>query len=280
MPSGSADAMSQQTYLTFPRPSASTRLRADSWISGFFSRLTTSPVGPTISERRIVTSPAPEPSTPRYTPAAQRTACPVPCCSNCSANSTRSPYPDSASRTSSCLYPTTATTRPHPASRHASTTAHTIGRPPTSWQTFGRSLFMRVPLPAASTIAERPRCDCPVSIIASGLARTSPPGLEPGLDEPKSPVLPITPRGTVRQPGKSRPAITPRTHHPERWKAHASGTRTLLLGSGSSRPPRGPPRRGPRSRHTGSVGRGTRASRPLGPTRMERHPPLPRRVAL
>ena len=31
--------------------------------------------------------------------------------------------------------------RPHPASRHASTTAQTIGRPPTGWQTLGRSEF-------------------------------------------------------------------------------------------------------------------------------------------
>ena len=40
-----------------------------------------------------------------------------------------------------------------PASRSACSTYHSIGRPQSSCSTFGRALFMRVPLPAANTIA-------------------------------------------------------------------------------------------------------------------------------
>ena len=58
-------------------------------------------------------------------------------------------------------------------------------RPAAAWSALGRSDFIRVPLPAAST--RTPSVMGVVSDIAGGT------GLEPVLDGPKPPVLPVTP---------------------------------------------------------------------------------------
>ena len=84
------------------------------------------------------------------------TACPVPSCSVCSANST-SFTPAKDSRTSSAPCPITSTILVAPAARAASTTQCTIGRPTAGCMTFGKSDCMRVPLPAARMTATRPR---------------------------------------------------------------------------------------------------------------------------
>src|SRR4030095_11083772 len=55
--------------------------------------------------------------------------------------------------------PITRTMGSAPASRHAWTTQRTIGCPATLCTTLGRSLFMRLPLPAARMIAASGRWD-------------------------------------------------------------------------------------------------------------------------
>src|SRR5579862_7651339 len=93
--------------------------------------------------------------------------------------------------------------REQPAARQASTTAQTIGRPPTGCTTLGRSPFIRMPLPAARMIAigavglsalglidvwRRERGDRARAAADRGTGR---PGFEPGQTEPKSAVLPL-----------------------------------------------------------------------------------------
>ncbi len=88
-------------------------------------------------------------------PAASRahaTACPVPSGSACTANRTPSP---AASRTASAAAPSPTTTMHSstPASSAASITWRTIGLPARGCATFGSAERMRVPCPAAMTMA-------------------------------------------------------------------------------------------------------------------------------
>ena len=62
-------------------------------------------------------------------------------------------WPSNRPRTISAPCPTTSTIRCTPAWRTASITYSTIGRPQTSWITFGKTDFIRVLLPAARMIA-------------------------------------------------------------------------------------------------------------------------------
>ena len=100
------------------------------------------------------------------------TACPVPSCSSCTANSTAGAKSASAPRTSVSPPPTTMTTRSQPASMHAPTTCRTIGSPPISCMTLGRSEPMRVPLPAARMIAPSGRLGC--GLVVSLMRRAGP----------------------------------------------------------------------------------------------------------
>jgi predicted permease len=89
--------------------------------------------------------------------AATCNAWPVPSCGACRTTCKRSSRPTAASSaraarsTSPAPCPTTSTMRSGSRPSAASSTQPSIGRPQSSWSTFGRSLFMRVPLPAAST---------------------------------------------------------------------------------------------------------------------------------
>ncbi len=76
------------------------------------------------------------------------TACPVPNCSSWTTLSTSKP--SISSRSSELM---TTTISPIPAWRSACTTYHSIGRPQISCSTLVHALFMRVPLPAAKTMA-------------------------------------------------------------------------------------------------------------------------------
>src|SRR5688572_21102365 len=101
--------------------------------------------------------------------------------------------------------------RTQPAARQASTTAHTMGRPPMGKTTLGRSDFMRVPLPAARMMAvgvmgvmggNALPGGVPLTLDGEGGVRSGGhrpggavpqagrPGFEPGQTEPKSAVLP------------------------------------------------------------------------------------------
>ena len=88
------------------------------------------------------------------------TASPVPRWTRCSTNATwRSPRPSSCTRlvTRSAPWPTTTTVRATSSPHSAVRTWTTIGRPHTRWIGFGRSERIRVPSPAARTMAETGR---------------------------------------------------------------------------------------------------------------------------
>ena len=91
-----------------------------------------------------------DPSKSASASAQTATAPAVPFCCSCT---TISVSPSTSGATCSRACPTTLTTRSTPASRAASTTHRTSGLPSTSCATFGFLDFMRVPAPAASTIA-------------------------------------------------------------------------------------------------------------------------------
>src|SRR5579859_1422619 len=84
-----------------------------------------------------------------------RAASPVPRWCSCTAVVTARPAKARAryASTTSRPCPTTTTTSSHPASKVACTTWCTMGRPHTACITFASALFIRVPCPAARTIA-------------------------------------------------------------------------------------------------------------------------------
>ena len=91
-----------------------------------------------------------EPSKSASASAHTATASAVPRRSGCTTTSV-----SASTRGSTCWrsWPTTVAMRPMPASWAASTTQRTSGLPSTSWATLGFFDFMRVPAPAASTMA-------------------------------------------------------------------------------------------------------------------------------
>src|SRR4051794_22904999 len=115
--------------------------------------------------------------------AAAATASPVPRASCWTARSTPSGRTPASARSG----PPTTTTRSAPAARAAATGQRTSGRPHTGWSTLGVSERMRVPCPAAMITTVGP------ATRGRGYLGAEEPGLEPGLEGPKPPVLPITP---------------------------------------------------------------------------------------
>ena len=112
------------------------------------------------------------------------TASPVPRCTRCSTNSIGISVAICSCRvfvTRSAPWPTTITMRSSGSATSASTTWRSIGRPHNGWSTLGVSERMRVPSPAASTMAANGRyplnavsvpfamvASCPVSPASAG----------------------------------------------------------------------------------------------------------------
>ena len=155
------------------------------------------------------------------------TASPVPRGTVCSMNSTgieSGSCGASAPRTASAPRPTTTMTRSSGSADSESTTCSNIGLPHSVCSTFGVRERMRVPSPAASTIAEIGRYgltallpgNCACSVVGCEAARTrlalGGRDSNPDLRVPKTRVLPL--------------------HHPRIGRLHRSGA-TLLRGADS-----------------------------------------------
>ena len=109
-----------------------------------------------MSPERIATGPF----QPRSAAGAASTAWAVPRCSSCTAKRSGAPGRAAASAacTASAWWPTTTTTGSAPASIARLTGYQARGRPPISWSTLALRDFIRVPLPAARTMAARGAC--------------------------------------------------------------------------------------------------------------------------